>query len=90
MLEDSFKDVNGSRRPTWFKARSGVHGVSKSLGHSPAGMQIWLGAGGHAGSHLTPVIMQQVEQRCGVLLSGNIQPIRGHRVGDRRQPGALC
>lgn len=72
-----------------FKAHSGVPRVSKSLRHRPAGVQIWFGAGGHAGSHLPLVNMQQVQQGCGVLLSSKTQPFWGQRVGDRRQPRAL-
>lgn len=44
--------------PSRFKTHRRVHGLSKSLRPCPAGKQLWLGAGGHAGSYLTPVIMQ--------------------------------
>lgn len=75
--------------PSRFKAHSWIHRLSEPWRHRPAGQQFWLGAGGHAGPHLPPVTMQQVEQGRGILLSCKTEPLWRQGVCDGGQPRTL-
>lgn len=77
-----------SFRLTWFKTRR-VHRVPKRLRDCPAGYWFWFGAGGHAGCHVAPVAVQQVEQGRRILLSGKTLPLWGHVAHDGGHPRSL-
>lgn len=84
-----WKTFYGRWRLTGFEGR--VHRLPESLLHHPAVMQLRFGGGRTpAGTPLGLVGVQQVEQRGGVLLARQTQSLRGQRVGDGGQPGAVA
>lgn len=71
-----------------FEIITGLKGCSRfHLGHCPVWEQFGLGAGGYR-CHVGSLTVQQVEQRCGVLLSCHTQTIgrQGVRDGPLARP----